>query len=70
MHGPASGGRGESGSTELRWRQEEVRQDFSRGQEEVLGHLLGGVMMECTRGGENGTGSASWETLGRGGQCG
>lgn len=35
------GGRGETGSTELRWKQEKVRKDFSRGQEETAGHLLG-----------------------------
>lgn len=43
MHGPAwgGGGRGETGSTEFRWKQEKVRKDFSRGQEETAGHLLG-----------------------------
>lgn len=35
------GGSGETGSTELRWKQEKVRKDFSRRQEETAGHLLG-----------------------------
>lgn len=76
MQGPegargARGARGETGSIALRWKQEKVGEDFSRGQKED-----GGVFARRSDDGVH-RGWKEWpmqcllgNSLGRGGQCG